>query len=36
MRLHFICWPIGAPMGLSCLWQERNHEGDAIGNCLRW
>ena len=30
----FIGYPIGAQMALSCLWQDRNHEGDDIGNGL--
>ena len=34
LRLPFICYPIGAQMALSCLWQDRNHEGDDIGHCL--
>ena len=31
LRLPFICWPIGAQMAMSCLWQDRNYEGDDIG-----
>ena len=36
LRLPFICRPIGASVALSCLWQDRNHEGDDTCNCLRW
>ena len=28
------CYPVGAPMALPFLWQERNHEGVNTYHCL--